>query len=287
MEQLSSGEEDEYLTNHTPIRPIGGPSLKNVHFTPSFAFESPADKLRKRTMRKLKLFSTPKVSQSQRGEINVKIHAESPKPRLNLSIISSEDEFLSCDEMNQSKENIANISGTEPKGENSSHHLKATERLSQILNSLSISNYAEAENRILQLEKENLVLKSRIGELEKGETNSEVEKIRNKMTKLIRKEEKYRTQINLLIERIEYLNGNSHDIKAQCKRYKSDRDLYKSQLNTYRDEKIKLEKRVWELENDLDAEQFKRDKAELRIDQIKREMSFKDMQNRTGSFNFE
>ena len=78
--------------------------------------------------------------------------------------------------------------------------------------------------------------------------------------------------------------------------------MYKSQLNTYRDEKIKLEKRVWELENDLDAEQFKRDKAELRIDQIKREMSFKgnrnfsrnnffqlflDMQNRTGSFNFE
>ena len=52
-------------------------------------------------------------------------------------------------------------------------------------------------------------------------------------------------------------------------------DLYKSQLNTYRDEKIQLEKRVWELENDLDAEQFKRDKAELRIDQIKREMSFK------------
>ena len=51
--------------------------------------------------------------------------------------------------------------------------------------------------------------------------------------------------------------------------------MYKSQLNTYRDEKIKLEKRVWELENDLDAEQFKRDKAELRIDQIKREMSFK------------
>ena len=77
--------------------------------------------------------------------------------------------------------------------------------------------------------------------------------------------------------------------------------MYKSQLNTYRDEKIQLEKRVWELENDLDAEQFKRDKAELRIDQIKREMSFKgifynarnflttflDMQNRTGSFNFE
>ena len=52
-------------------------------------------------------------------------------------------------------------------------------------------------------------------------------------------------------------------------------DLYKSQLNSYRDEKIQLEKRVWELENDLDAEQFKRDKAELRIDQIKREMSFK------------
>ena len=51
--------------------------------------------------------------------------------------------------------------------------------------------------------------------------------------------------------------------------------MYKSQLNTYRDEKIQLEKRVWELENDLDAEQFKRDKAELRIDQIKREMSFK------------
>jgi chromosome segregation ATPase len=239
-------------------------------------------------MRKLKLFSTPKISQSQRGEINVKIQAESPKPRLNLSIISSEDEFLSCDEMHQSKENIANISGTEPKrAENSSHHLKATERLSQILNSLSISNYAEAENRILQLEKENLVLKSRIGELEKGENNSEVDKMQNKMNKLIRKEEKYRTQINLLIERIEYLNENARDIKAQCKRYKSDRDLYKSQLNTNRDEKIQLEKRVWELENDLDAEQFKRDKAELRIDQIKREMSFKDMQNRTGSFNFE
>merc|ERR1712131_119302 len=74
-------------------------------------------------MRRLKLFSTPKISQTQRGEINVKIQAESPKPRLNLSIISSEDEFLSCDEMHQSKgdiaerdlndfflENIANIS---------------------------------------------------------------------------------------------------------------------------------------------------------------------------------
>merc|ERR1712131_270710 len=161
-------------------------------------------------MRKLKLFSTPKISQTQRGEINVKIQAESPKPRLNLSIISSEDEFLSCDEMHQSKENIANISGTEPKrDENSSRHLKATERLSQILNSLSISNYAE---------KENLALKTRIGELEKGENNSEIEKMQNKMNKLIRKEEKYRTQINLLIERIEYLNGNAHDIKAQCKR---------------------------------------------------------------------
>jgi len=224
MEHLSSGDEDEYLIGHTPIRPFGGPNIKNVHFTPSFAFESPADKLRKRTMRKLKLFSTPKISQTQRGEINVKIQAESPKPRLNLSIISSEDEFLSCDEMHQSKENIANISGTEPKrDENSSRHLKATERLSQILNSLSISNYAEAENRILQLEKENLALKTRIGELEKGENNSEVEKMQNKINKLIRKEEKYRTQINLLIERIEYLNGNAHDIKAQCKRYKSDR----------------------------------------------------------------
>ena len=103
MEHLSSGDEDEYLIGHTPIRPFGGPNLKNVHFTPSFAFESPADKLRKRTMRKLKLFSTPKISQTQRGEINVKIQAESPKPRLNLSIISSEDEFLSCDEMHQSK----------------------------------------------------------------------------------------------------------------------------------------------------------------------------------------
>ena len=123
-----------------------------------------------------------------------------------------------------SLENIANISGTEPKrDENSSRHLKATERLSQILNSLSISNYAEAENRILQLEKENLALKTRIGELEKGENNSEIEKMQNKINKLIRKEEKYRTQINLLIERIEYLNGNAHDIKAQCKRYKSDR----------------------------------------------------------------
>ena len=101
--------------------------------------------------------------------------------------------------------------------------MKATERLSQILNSLSISNYAEAENRILLLEKENLALKSRIGELEKGENNSEIEKMQNKINKLIRKEEKYRTQINLLIERIEYLNGNAHDIKAQCKRYKSDR----------------------------------------------------------------
>ena len=130
-------------------------------------------------------------------------------------------------------ENIANISGTEPKrGENSSHHLKATERLSQILNSLSISNYAKAENRILQLEKENLALKSRIGELEKGENNSEVEKMQNKMNKLIRKEEKYRTQINLLIERIEYLNGNAHDIKAQCKRYKSDRGECKK-ITTY------------------------------------------------------
>jgi len=289
-----SDEDDEYLIAHTPIRSGGGPgsirNLKNVHFTPSFAFESPADKLRNRTMRKLKLFSTPKMSHTQRGEINVKIQAEEPKPRLNLSIISSEDEFLSCDEMTKSKENIANISGVEVtveqnKGETS--HLKATERLSQILNSLSISNYAECENRILQLEKENLALKSRIGELEKGENNSEVEKMKNKINKLIRKEEKYRSQINLLIERIEYLNGNSHDIKTQCKRYKSDRDLYKSQINTYRDEKIKLEKRIWELENDLDAEQFKRDKAELRIDQIKREMSFKDMQNRTGSFNFE
>jgi len=103
MEHLSSGDEDEYLIGHTPIRPFGGPNIKNVHFTPSFAFESPADKLRKRTMRKLKLFSTPKISQTQRGEINVKIQAESPKPRLNLSIISSEDEFLSCDEMHQSK----------------------------------------------------------------------------------------------------------------------------------------------------------------------------------------
>jgi len=287
MEHLSDEEEDEFLIGHTPIRPFGGgPNLKNVHFTPSFGFESPADKLRSRTMRKLKLFSTPKISQSQRGEINVKIQAESPKPRLNLSIISSEDEFLSCDEMNQSKENIANITGMEQRKDENSH-LKATERLSQILNSLSISNYAEAENRILHLEKENLALKNRISELEKGENNSEVEKMKNKINKLIRKEEKYRTQINLLIERIEYLNGNAHDIKAQCKRYKSDRDLYKSQLNSYRDEKIKLEKRVWELENDLDAEQFKRDKAELRIDQIKREMSFKEMQNRTGSFNFE
>ena len=130
-------------------------------------------------------------------------------------------------------ENIANISGTEPKrGEHSSHHLKATERLSQILNSLSISNYAEAENRILQLEKENLALKSRIGELEKGENNSEVEKLQHKMNKLMRKEEKYRTQINLLIERIEYLNGNAHDIKAQCKRYKSDRGECKK-ITTY------------------------------------------------------
>ena len=106
-EHLSSvdDDDDEYLIGHTPIRPFGGnlKNLKNVEFTPSFAFESPADKLRKRTMRKLKLFSTPKISQTQRGEINVKIQAESPKPRLNLSIISSEDEFLSCDEMHQSK----------------------------------------------------------------------------------------------------------------------------------------------------------------------------------------
>ena len=106
-----SDEDDEYLIAHTPIRSGGGSggirNLKNVHFTPSFAFESPADKLRNRTMRKLKLFSTPKMSHTQRGEINVKIQAEEPKPRLNLSIISSEDEFLSCDEMTKSKGNNA------------------------------------------------------------------------------------------------------------------------------------------------------------------------------------
>ena len=82
-----------------------------------------------------------------------------------------------------------------------------------------------------------------------------------------------------MISKLNVKDTNQIEVRAkrlQLTIYKpSISDLYKSQLNTYRDEKIQLEKRVWELENDLDAEQFKRDKAELRIDQIKREMSFK------------
>ena len=49
-------------------------------------------------------------------------------------------------------------------------------------------------------------------------------------------------------------------------------DLYKNQLNVYRDEKVKLEQNIWELESQLDAAQFQQDKADLKVEQMKREI---------------
>ena len=59
-------------------------------------------------MKRLKLFSTPKptcvgnknVTFDDGGDLEIEIKTER-KPKLNFSIISDEDEFLSCDEMRQ------------------------------------------------------------------------------------------------------------------------------------------------------------------------------------------
>ena len=50
----------------------------------------------------------------------------------------------------------------------------------------------------------------------------EIEKMKNK-------EIKYRSQINLLIERVEFLNEHNKEIKTQARRYKNDRG--NTQLN--------------------------------------------------------
>ena len=49
--------------------------------------------------------------------------------------------------------------------------------------------------------------------------------------------------------------------------------MYKNQVMIYRDEKVKLEQNVWQLESQLDEELFKRDKVELKCDQMRREIN--------------
>ena len=59
--------------------------------------------------------------------------------------------------------------------------------------------------------------------------SQEARKLEKQVDKLKSKEIKYRNQINLLIERVEFLNEHNKDLKGQAKRYKTDR----GKLNTY------------------------------------------------------
>ena len=49
-------------------------------------------------------------------------------------------------------------------------------------------------------------------------------------------------------------------------------DLYKSQLDTMRSDKMRAERELWHAESTLEEEQFKRDKAELYCEQLRREL---------------
>merc|ERR1712113_295617 len=300
--------EDYSIPYHTPIRPSdfrqettpferqlisNRRHLRNVENTPSFLqknCQSPADKLCRDKMKRLKLFSTPKPNHNDAKNVsfadenNLDIQIQTTKaPKLNFSIISSEDEFISCDEMTKSKENIANVSLSDYQTfENASNieQVKATERLSNILNSLSVSSFTEYDNRIKILENENLHLKKQILDYNQNlvsdtSKSQEAKKLEKQVDKLRSKEIKYRNQINLLIERVEFLNEHNKDLKGQAKRYKTDRDIYKNQLTIYREEKVKLEQNVWDLESQLDEELFKRDKVELKVDQLRREIKDK------------
>ena len=93
--------------------------------------------------------------------------------------------------------------------------------------------------------------------------------------KFERKENRFRSQIENLIKRVELLYGQVTDQRVQIDKLKKDRNDYKTRFETEQKLKSRIQRDLWKIESDLDQEQFKRDQVELKMEQLKQQISGK------------
>ena len=102
----------------------------------------------------------------------------------------------------------------------------------------------------------------------------QLDEVISKMEKKYQKKEmKFRSQIENLIKRVELLYNQVTDQRLQLEKLKKDRDEYKMRFETEQSAKMRLQRDLWKMESNLDQEQFKRDQVELKMGQLKQQIS--------------